>query len=290
MKGILLAGGTGSRLHPTTRSINKHLLPIYDKPMIFYSLSVLMLAGIREIALVTTSRDVPLFRNLLGEGEDLGIKISYFTQDDPKGIAEAFIITDTFISNENCALVLGDNIFFGLQFSDILKNSMNLKNGANVFTTIVDDPRSFAVAELDTNNKIQSIIEKPKETKSKMAVTGLYFYDKNVCDIAKSLTPSERGELEITDINKYYLKLGSLSNTFLGRGFAWLDTGTNDSLLSASEFIRTIETRQGLKIACLEEIAFNNKWITADHLERSYIRNKNSNYGAYIKKLMSGLN
>jgi glucose-1-phosphate thymidylyltransferase len=288
MKGILLAGGTGSRLYPTTRSINKHLLPIYDKPMIFYSLSVLMLAGIREIALISTARDVPLFRNLLGDGEDLGIAISYFTQDDPKGIAEAFLITEKFISNENCALVLGDNIFFGFQFSDTLKNSLNLKNGANIFTTIVDDPRSFAVAEVDTSNKIRSIIEKPKETKSKLAVTGLYFYDKNVCDIAKSITPSERGELEITDINKYYLELGSLSHTFLGRGFAWLDTGTNDSMLSASEFIRTIENRQGLKIACLEEIAFNNQWITIDHLKKSSLKNKNSNYGAYVQSIIDG--
>jgi glucose-1-phosphate thymidylyltransferase len=288
MKGILLAGGTGSRLYPTTRSINKHLLPIYDKPMIFYSLSVLMLAGIREIALISTARDVPLFRNLLGDGEDLGIAISYFTQDDPKGIAEAFLITEKFISNENCALVLGDNIFFGFQFSDTLKNSLNLKNGANIFTTIVDDPRSFAVAEVDTGNKIRSIIEKPKETKSKLAVTGLYFYDKNVCDIAKSITPSERGELEITDINKYYLELGSLSHTFLGRGFAWLDTGTNDSMLSASEFIRTIEKRQGLKIACLEEIAFNNQWITIDHLKKSSLKNKNSNYGAYVQSIIDG--
>ena len=286
MKGIVLAGGSGTRLMPLTSVFSKQLLPIYDKPMIFYPLSILMLAGIREILIITTSNDQNLFKKLLGHGERYGIDISYEAQDSPRGIADAFIIGEDFIGESSVSLILGDNIFFSHDFSSILKNAFKQRKGAHVFLTNVSNPEEFGVANVDKDGKVLSIEEKPQKPRSNLAVTGLYIYDNNVIEIAKALEPSKRGELEITDINLDYLNHGNLHATTLGRGFTWLDTGTHESLISAGEFVRTIEDRQGLKIACLEEIAFNEEWIDISTLREHITQYKNSPYGAYLKKLL----
>lgn len=287
MKGIILAGGSGSRLLPLTQAFSKQLLPIYDKPMIFYPLSVLMLAGIREILIITTTSDKPFFHRLLGDGSAFGIELKYKTQDKPNGIAEAFIIGEDFIGNNSVSLILGDNIFFGYQFGDLLVEATKLTEGARIFTTYVNNPSQFGVAEVDESGRVLSLEEKPKQPKSNLAVTGLYFYDNCVVDLVKNLKPSSRGELEITDLNIQYLNQGNLTNSQLGRGFSWLDTGTHGSLLAASEFVSTIEKRQGLKIACLEEIAFNFNWISTEEVENQANKYKNSPYGDYLLKVIS---
>ena len=286
MKGIILAGGSGTRLSPLTAAFSKQLLPIYDKPMIFYPLSVLMLAGIYEILVITSDTDEPLFKRILGDGKNFGINLSYKVQKSPEGIAQAFILGKDFIGDDNVSLILGDNIFFGYQFQDTLKHSAKLENGGQIFTTVVKDPTSFGVAEIDERGKVISIEEKPIKPKSNLAVTGLYFYDNDVIQIAKDLKPSSRGELEITDVNNHYLQSKKLSATQLGRGFAWLDTGTHESLLEAGEFISTIEKRQGLKVACLEEIAFNNKWIDEETILKQSTKYKNSPYGRYLQSII----
>jgi glucose-1-phosphate thymidylyltransferase len=284
MKGIILAGGYGSRLKPLTIPFSKQLLPIFDKPMIFYPLSVLMLAGIREILFITTERDKPLFQSLFGDGSDYGLSIEYITQDSPDGIGQAFILGEQFIGDANVSLILGDNIFYGHQFSEILSKQINELDGATIFTTIADSPSAFAVAEIDREGAVISLEEKPDSPKSNNVATGLYFYENSVIDVAKNIEPSDRGELEITDINIEYLKNGKLKAQQLGRGFAWLDTGTQESLLQASNFIQTIQHRQGLMVACIEEIAFNNKWINESKLIKIFDRYKNSPYGDYLKK------
>tara|TARA_B100000575_G_scaffold294212_1_gene308702 strand:+ start:2875 stop:3738 length:864 start_codon:yes stop_codon:yes gene_type:complete len=286
MKGIVLAGGSGSRLAPLTQAFSKQLLPIFDKPMIYYPLSVLMLAGIREILLISTKSDQPLFQSILGDGSNFGISIEYAIQDSPNGIAEAFLIGESFIQNDSVSLILGDNIFFGYQFVDTLQKAASISDGAAIFTTIVNDASSFGVVELDNDGKVVSIEEKPIKPKSNFAATGLYFYDNSVISITKSLEPSERGELEITDVNLTYLRDKKLKAFQLGRGFAWLDTGTQEALLAAGEFVHTIEKRQGLKIACLEEIAFNNKWITSEQVLQQHEKYKNSPYGKYLTQLL----
>ena len=286
MKGIILAGGSGTRLYPITKTISKQLMPIYDKPMIYYPLSVLMLAGIQEILIITTASDQPLFIKMLGDGSDYGISLEYKIQDSPNGIAEAFLLGEDFIGKDSVSLILGDNIFFGYQFGDTLKNAAQLTEGGLIFTTTVNDPSSFGVAQLDDNGVILSIEEKPKNPKSNLAVTGLYFYDNSVVNITKNITPSARGELEITDVNLEYLKQGTLKASQLGRGFAWLDTGTQEALLAAGEFVHTLEKRQGLKIACLEEIAFNYKWISEEKLVSQQKKYMNSPYGEYLLKLL----
>jgi len=287
VKGIILAGGSGSRLRPLTSAFSKQLLPIYDKPMIYYPLSVLMLAGIRDILIISTDGDLDLFKNILGDGSNLGINLQYKIQHQPKGIADAFIIGRDFIGKSRVSLILGDNIFFGFQFSDILEKASRLKNGALILTTFVNNPEEYGVAELDEKGTLISIEEKPSQAKSNLAITGLYFYDNSVIDIVKKIKPSKRGELEITDLNKEYMKINSLEVLQLGRGFAWLDTGTHSSLLEAGEFVRTIEKRQGLKIACLEEIAFNSNWIDSNKVIRQIDKYKNSPYGDYLKKLIT---
>jgi len=286
MKGIILAGGSGTRLAPLTLGFSKQLLPIFDKPMIFYPLSVMMLAGIREILIITTPSDKPFFKKILGDGSNYGIQIDYIDQSSPDGIAQAFIIGEKFIGQDSVSLILGDNIFFGYGFSEMLQKASGLKQGAHIFTTYVQDPRAYAVAEFSNNGKVISLEEKPETPKSNYAVTGLYFYDNSVIDISKNLKPSARGELEITDVNIEYLKRGELSSSQLGRGFAWLDTGTHDSMLSAGEFVSTIEKRQGLKIACLEEIAYSNNWIDESILSKQALKFKNSPYGLYLSSLM----
>jgi len=286
MKGIILAGGMGTRLYPLTQVISKQLLPIYDKPMIFYPLSVLMLAEIREIAIITTPRDLDSYKLLLGSGDQYGVKFDYFVQEKPDGIPHAFILAEKFINNDDVCLILGDNIFFGYQFSDLLKKASSLSSGARIFTTYTNTPSDFAIAEVDHKNSVVSLEEKPLKPKSNLAVTGLYFYDSEVTDISKSLKPSQRGELEITDINMAYLKKNSLKAFFLGRGFAWLDTGSRSSLLSAGEFVKTIEERQGLKVACLEEIAFNLGWITEDQVAMQAKKYASSPYGKYLEQLI----
>lgn len=286
MKGIILAGGTGSRLFPLTQAFSKQLLPIFDKPMIFYPLSVLMLAGIKEILIITTHSDQQFFQRLLGDGSDYGIHLEYKVQDSPNGIAEAFLIGENFIGRDSVSLILGDNIFFGYQFGDTLSEAKSLEKGAIVFSTIVSNPSEFGVIEVNNDGEIISIEEKPMNPKSNLALTGLYFYDNSVIDIVKSLNPSERGELEITDVNLEYFSQGSLDLIQLGRGFAWLDTGTTDALLAAGEFVSTIEKRQGLKIACLEEIAHNFGWIDKDQVIKQSLKYKNSQYGEYLKKLI----
>lgn len=287
-KGIILAGGSGSRLHPVTLGISKQLIPIYDKPMIYYPLSVLMLANIRNILIISTSEDMSSYKKLLGNGSAFGISLSYETQDSPTGLAEAFIIGKDFIGNSNIALALGDNIFYGQHFTDKLESACQRKDGASIFSYHVPDPERFGVAEFDEVGRVISIEEKPVRPKSSYAVTGLYFYDNNVVEYASKLEPSSRGELEITDINKIYLDKGELSSEVLGRGFAWLDTGTHDSLLDAGAFVQTIEKRQGLKVACLEEIAFQRGWISKELLLEQANNLKKTKYGAYLAKIAGG--
>ena len=286
-KGIILAGGSGTRLYPITKGISKQLLPIYDKPMIYYPLSVLMLAGIREILIITTPEDIESFKRLLGDGSTFGVELSYAIQPSPDGLAQAFIIGEDFIGKSNVCLVLGDNIFYGQGFTPMLKQALARKHGATVFGYQVKDPERFGVVEFDQNKCAISLEEKPKQPKSNFAVTGLYFYDNDVIQIAKQVKPSDRGELEITTVNQMYLERGDLNVELLGRGFAWLDTGTHESLLQAAQFVETIEKRQGYKVACLEEIAFNNGWLTsAQILEIGQSMCKND-YGQYLISLVS---
>lgn len=290
MKGIVLAGGTGSRLFPITRGVSKQLLPVYDKPMIFYPISVLMLAGIRDILIISTPQDLGGYQRLLADGNGLGINITYEIQPSPEGLAQAFIIGENFIANEDVCLILGDNIFYGQAFSRMLKHaSERARSGlASVFGYPVNDPERFGVVEFDNNNSAISIEEKPAQPKSNYAVTGLYFYPNDVVEKAKKVVPSPRGELEITCINNMYLELGCLRVEELGRGFAWLDTGTHDSLMDASQFIQTIERRQGFKVACLEEIAYQNNWISEAQLLDQIEAMKNTGYGAYLLKVING--
>lgn len=289
MKGIVLAGGAGTRLYPTTMVVSKQLLPIYDKPMIYHPISVLMLAGIRDILIISTPQDLPNFKKLLGTGEQFGVKFSYVEQPAPEGLAQAFILGADFIGDDNAALVLGDNIFFGQGFSDTLKDvvkSINEKGGATVFGYKVKDPQRFGVVDFDENGKALSIEEKPSKPKSNYAVTGLYFYDNKVVEYAKNLKPSARGELEITDLNNVYLRNGNLSVELLGRGFAWLDTGTHTSLLQASQYVQTIEENQGVKIACLEEVAYRMKFLTKEDLIKQTEKYKNNEYYQYIARIV----
>jgi glucose-1-phosphate thymidylyltransferase len=285
-KGLILAGGSGTRLYPLTQSISKQLLPIYDKPMIYYSLSTLMLAGIRDILLISTPQDIPRFEALLKDGSQWGINIEYCVQKSPDGLAQAFILGESFIGNHHSTLVLGDNIFYGHDFNQLLLNAKNRKEGATIFTYHVTDPGRYGVAEFDGKNKVVSLEEKPLKPKSNYAVTGLYFYDQNVVKMAKSLKPSQRGEFEITDLNRLYLNQNQLHVEVMGRGYAWLDTGTHESLLEASQFIATLENRQGLKVACPEEIAYRQNWITANELEALAAPLLKNGYGQYLKRIL----
>ncbi|QHM97142.1 MULTISPECIES: glucose-1-phosphate thymidylyltransferase RfbA [Kosakonia] len=287
MKGIVLAGGSGTRLYPITQGVSKQLLPVYDKPMIFYPISVLMLANIRDILIITTPEDMPAFKRLLGDGSQFGINLSYAVQPSPDGLAQAFIIGEEFINHEPCALVLGDNIYFGQSFGKKLEVASQMTSGAMVFGYQVQDPERFGVVEFDANFKALSIEEKPLRPKSNWAVTGLYFYDKHVVEMAKQVKPSQRGELEITTLNQMYLEQGNLQVELLGRGFAWLDTGTHDSLVEASQFIHTIEKRQGMKVACLEEIAYRNGWLNKEKVEEQARKLAKTEYGRYLKMLIN---
>ena len=286
MKGIILAGGSGTRLYPITIPTIKQLLPIYDKPMIYYPLATLMLAGVRDILIISTPKDLPRFQDLFGDGSQLGLNFSYAEQQKPRGIAEALIIGEEFIGNENVWLVLGDNIFFGHGLPDLLKETSQQKEGATVFGYYVSDPERYGVVEFDKEGKVISIEEKPEKPKSNYAITGLYYYDREAPKIAKELKPSHRGEIEITDLNLEYLKKGKLNVKLMGRGFAWLDTGTHDSLLDASDFVRIVEQRQGLKIACIEEIAYRLGYIDAEQLEKLAQPLKKTGYGKYLLKLL----
>ena len=288
MKGIILAGGSGTRLYPLTLVTSKQLLPIYDKPMIFYPLSMLMLAGIKDILIISTPQDLPNFERLLGDGSRYGINLQYKVQPSPDGLAQAFIIGEDFINGDSCAMILGDNIFYGAGMRKQLQEAAQATSGATVFGYHVEDPERFGVVEFDENGLVKSIEEKPKHPKSNYAVTGLYFYDKDVCELAKKVTPSDRGELEITDLNKMYLERGDLRVHTLGRGYSWLDTGTVDSLSDASEFVRVIQTRSGIEISALEEIAYRNEWISKEQLLESAKLYGKSPYGKHLRRVAEG--
>ncbi|MDA8613515.1 glucose-1-phosphate thymidylyltransferase RfbA [Gammaproteobacteria bacterium] len=287
-KGIVLAGGSGTRLHPITLGVSKQLLPVYDKPMVYYPISILMLAGIYEILVISTPNDIAGYQSLLGNGADFGLSIEYAIQPSPDGLAQAFLIGENFIGDSNVALVLGDNIFYGQNFSANLKSAVSKRSGATIFSYYVNDPERFGVVELDVSGKVLSIEEKPSKPKSNYAITGLYFYDNDVVNIARSIQPSARGELEISDVNKAYLARHDLDVKLLGRGFAWLDTGTHDSLMEASQFVQTVEHRQGLKVACLEEIAYNNGWLSKTLLLKQAKKLQKTSYGDYLFKVANG--
>lgn len=289
MKGIILAGGSGTRLYPLTKAISKQIMPVYDKPMIYYPLSTLMLAGIREILIISTPRDLPVFKDLFGSGEQLGLKMSYAVQESPRGLADAFIIGEEFIGDDNVALVLGDNIFYGQSFSKVLKNAAEREKGATIFGYYVRDPREYGVVEFDNKGKALSIEEKPQNPKSNYAVPGLYFYDNDVVEIAKNVKPSARGEIEITSVNNEYLKRGTLQVETLGRGFAWLDTGSHDMLLDAADFVSAFQKRQGMYISCIEEIAYKRGFITKQQLVELAQPLLKTAYGQYLIDISNGL-